>query len=134
MVLGYFVVNQQLKETLKSVSTYVIFIYVFIYLFSYTHIEVCIAREQISMWPSAVAVGVASILWFGSDLNHYLTLALCLALYIILGGSLTLWQIYKTFLRDARWVQIKRSLLLWNLFSTSYVKFSQQKVRLILKS
>ncbi|XP_050693749.1 long-chain fatty acid transport protein 4-like isoform X1 [Eriocheir sinensis] len=54
------------------------------------------------MWPSAVAVGVASILWFGSSLNRYLTLALCSALYIILGGSLTIWQIYKTTPRDIK--------------------------------
>lgn len=73
----------------------------------HTRLHILQAVKGTTMWPSAVAVGVASFLWFGSGLNRYLTIALCTALYIILGGSLTLWQIYKTLPRDVKWVQIK---------------------------
>ncbi|XP_045126369.1 long-chain fatty acid transport protein 4-like isoform X2 [Portunus trituberculatus] len=52
------------------------------------------------MWPSAIAVGVTSVLWYAINLNIYLVIAICSALYISLGGSLTIWQIYKTFPRD----------------------------------
>lgn len=54
------------------------------------------------MWPSAIAVGAASILWYAINLNKYLVIAICLVLYISVGGSLTIWQIYKTLPRDLK--------------------------------
>ncbi|XP_071533896.1 long-chain fatty acid transport protein 4 isoform X4 [Panulirus ornatus] len=54
------------------------------------------------MWPSAVAVGVASALWYTTQLDTYMIGSFTFALYIGLGGSTTLWQIQKTFPRDCR--------------------------------
>lgn len=54
------------------------------------------------MWPFGVAIGVGSVLWYTTSFNSYLLAALTAAIYIGAGGSLTLWQIYKTFPRDLK--------------------------------
>ncbi|KAK4297268.1 hypothetical protein Pmani_030309 [Petrolisthes manimaculis] len=54
------------------------------------------------MWPSAVAVGVGSVLWYSTYVNSCLLAAIIAAVYVSAGGSLTLWQVYRTFPRDCK--------------------------------
>nr|XP_045610957.1 long-chain fatty acid transport protein 4-like isoform X4 [Procambarus clarkii] len=54
------------------------------------------------MFPSAVAMGVAGVLCYATNLGASMITICALALYLSLGGSQTLWLIYRTLPRDVK--------------------------------
>ncbi|XP_053626710.2 long-chain fatty acid transport protein 4 isoform X3 [Cherax quadricarinatus] len=54
------------------------------------------------MWSSVVAVAVAITLCYSTNFDAYVITACALTLYLSLGGSHTLWLVYRTFPRDVR--------------------------------